>query len=187
MDLYKYTISHIFIVPTLNISREDRENNGYINAFIKDSSKEMNYKDAVYLLFKPKNMDLFQKFIDNEKERTALLIDDYDCGDGYIVLVYKLLKKFKKDFELIKESKYSKTSIDFQNLFPKVLKIKKNGLHRDEISLQFRIFRKTKDLMDYWESFFGMEFDENQEVWVGFNEDKETLYIERMKETSSIE
>lgn len=182
MQLSKFTISHIFIVPTLGISKEEREKNGYINAFIKDASREVDYENAVYLLFKPKNMDIFQRFVETEKERTKYLIDDYDYGEGYVVLVYKLQTKFKKDFDLIRQGKYTQTSSAFQKLFPKVIKIKKNGLHKDELSLQFRIFKKTPDLIKYWEDYFDMDFDENQEVWVGFEEEKETLYIEKIKE-----
>jgi hypothetical protein len=97
-------------------------------------------------------------------------------------VVYELDRKFKKDFALVKEGLYSKTSEEFQAKFPKIVKIKRGGLHKDEISLQYRVFNKTEDLKKYWEDKFDMEFDEEWEVWDGFNLDKETLLIHKIKE-----
>jgi hypothetical protein len=70
---------------------------------------------------------------------------------------------------------YSRTSQDFQKDFPKVIKIVKNGLQRDEISLQYRIFKKTDDLKQYWEDRLGINFTDDMEVWDGFDFTKETL------------
>jgi hypothetical protein len=77
---------------------------------------------------------------------------------------------------------YSKTTPEFQALFPKIVKIKRGGLHKDEISLQYRIFNKTEDLKKYWEEKLNVEFDEDWEVWDGFDLDKETLFIDKIKE-----
>jgi hypothetical protein len=67
-------------------------------------------------------------------------------------------------------------------MFPKIIKIKKNGLHKDEISLQYRIFNKTEDLKKFWEEKLGVEFDDSMEVWQGFIEENETLDINKLKE-----
>jgi hypothetical protein len=77
---------------------------------------------------------------------------------------------------------YSRTSKDFQALFPKIIKIKKNGLQRDEISLQYRVFNRTEDLIKFWEDKLGVEFDDNQEVWHAFILENEILNIEKLKE-----
>jgi hypothetical protein len=63
-----------------------------------------------------------------------------------------------------------------------VVKIKKNGLHRDEISLQYRVFNKTEDLRVYWEGRIGIEFDDDMEVWQGFIEENEMLNIDNLKQ-----
>ena len=102
--------------------------------------------------------------------------------DGYVVIVYKLNIRFKSDFMLIKSGKYSKTSRSFQDLFPKAVKIKVEGRQRDEISLQIRIFRKTTDLIEFWEEKLGVSFDKDQEVWEGWDEEKEILNINKVKE-----
>jgi hypothetical protein len=62
------------------------------------------------------------------------------------------------------------------------VKLKKNGLHRDEISLQYRIFNRTEDLIQFWEDKLGVSFADDQEVWNGFFEDEETLNLNNIKE-----
>jgi hypothetical protein len=181
MELKK-TITSIFMVPTLKIDRDRLKENGFINAYIKDGKRDVQYENAAYLLFRPKDLYKFKEFLDDEYERTKSIIDDYDYDDGFIIVVYQLNPKFNKDFQYIKSGKYSKTSRDFQSEFPKVIKIKKNGLHKDEISLQYRIFNKTEDLKKFWEEKIGIEFDDSMEVWQGFIEEKETLFIDKLKE-----
>jgi hypothetical protein len=178
----KKTITSIFIVPTLSIGKEKLADNGYINGYIKDGRKEIQYESAVYLLFKPENLDKFRDFLDSEYERTKQIVDDYDYEDGYVVVVYMLSERLDKDFELIKQGKYSQTSSKFQEIFPKVIKINKNGLRKDEVSLQYRIFNKTKDLKKFWEDKLGVELDDDMEVWDGFFEENETLNIDKLKE-----
>jgi hypothetical protein len=178
----KKTITSIFIVPTLSIGKERLVDNGYINGYIKDGRKEVQYENCVYLLFKPENLDKFREFLDNEYERTKSIVDDYDYEDGYVVIVYMLNSKLDKDFELIKQGKYSKTSPKFQEIFPKIVKLKKNGLYRDEISLQYRIFNKTEDLRKYWEDLLDTEISEDMEVWSTFIEEDETLNLDKIKE-----
>lgn len=169
------------MVPTLKIPKEGLQDGDFINGYIKDSTHEIEYTDSVYLLFKPRNIDKFREFLEKEYERTKSIIEDYDYDEGFVVVVYKLDIEYKKDFELIRQGNYSKTSKPFQKLFPQVVKIMKNGLHRDELSLQVRIFNKTEDLVTFWEEEFEMQFDEDWEVWRGWNEEEEVLNIEKVK------
>jgi len=178
----KRTITSIFMVPTLKIPSDRLKESGFIDGYIKDSHREIQYSNAVYLLFKPSNISKFRKFLDQEYERDKLVIDDYNYDGGFVVIVYKLDMNFEEDFNLVKESKYSKTSLPFQNLFPKIVKLMKNGLHRDEISLQYRIFNKTPDLIQYQEEKFGVTFEKGQEIWDGFREEDETLDLNKIKE-----
>lgn len=181
MELKK-TITTIFIVPTLKINRDDLKENGYLNGYLSDVRKDVQYKDAVYLLFQPNNLDRFREFLDDESERTQQLIDDYDYEEGFVVLVYTLDKKWKKDFALVREGLYSKTSKDFQDIFPKVFKVIKNNLHRDERSLQHRIFTKCEELRQYWEDKLDITFTEDMEVWDGFTIENETLDLDTIKQ-----
>lgn len=182
MNDVKKTITSVFIVPTLQIPRQTLLDNGYVNGYIKDARRDVQYEGCVYLLFHPKNLDKFREFLDNEYERTKSIIDDYDYEDGFVVVVYQLNNKFKKDFGLIKEGLYSRTSKEFQALFPKIVKVKINGLQRDEISLQYRVFNRTEDLIKFWEDKLGVEFDDDQEVWHAFILEDEILNIEKLKE-----
>jgi hypothetical protein len=179
------------MVPTLKVPKDALRSNGFINAYIKDNRRDDQYKESVYLLFKPTDLDKFREFLDSEYERTKAVIEDYDYEDGYVVVVYQLSDKYKKDFNLIRQGKYSKTSVDFQKMFPKVVKIVKNNLHRDEISLQYRIFNKAEDLVSFWEEKLGIDFKsivgEDYEVWEGWNEEKEILELDKIKEICATE
>lgn len=178
----KKTITSIFIVPTLSIGKEKLVDNGYINGYIEDSRKEVQYEGCIYLLFKPQSLEKFKEFLDVEYERTKSIVDDYDYEDGYVVVVYMLNSKLDKDIALIKKGKYSQTSPAFQAIFPKIVKLKRNGLMRDEVSLQFRIFNKTDDLKQFWEDKLAVEFDEDMEVWHGFVKEEEILDLDKIKE-----
>ena len=181
MDVKK-TITSIFMVPTLKIPRGELQDNGFVNGYVSDGSREVQYDGCIYLLFQPKDLNKFREFLDSEYERTKAIVDDYDYKDGFVVVVYKLDGKFKKDFGLIREGLYSRTSKEFQALFPKIIKIKKNGLQKDEISLQYRVFNRTEDLIKFWEEKLGVEFDDDQEVWHAFILEDEILNIEKLKE-----
>jgi hypothetical protein len=187
----KKNITSIFMVPTLKVPKDALKGNGFINAYVKDARREDQYNECIYLLFKPENLDKFREFLDNEYERTKAVIEDYDYEDGYVVVVYQLNDKYKKDFNLIKQGKYSKTSAEFQKLFPKVIKIVRNGLHKDEISLQYRIFNKNEDLIDFWEEKLGIDFNsvigKDFEVWEGWDEQNEILNLNKIKEQCAIE
>jgi len=187
----KKNITSIFMVPTLKVPKDALRGNGFINAYVRDARKEDCYDECIYLLFKPENLDKFREFLDNEYERTKAVIEDYDYEDGYVVVVYQLDDKYKKDFTLIKQGKYSKTSLQFQKLFPKVIKITRNGLHKDEISLQYRIFNKADDLISFWEEKLGIDFAEivgdDFEVWEGWDESKEILELDKIKELCATE
>lgn len=180
----KITISTIFFVPTLGINRAYLENQGinFINGYIKDAGREVQYENCVYLLFKPINWDFFQDFVDEEYERTTNLIDDYDYEGGFVVMVYQLNPEYEVDFGIIKRGRYSKTSQEFQSLFPKIKKIIKNGKYMDEISLQLQIFNKSEGLREYWEDKFGVSLTKDMEVWSGFQEEDEILDVTKIKE-----
>ena len=179
------------MVPTLKVPKDALRGNGFINAYVRDVRKEDHYDECIYLLFKPENLDKFREFLDNEYERTKAVIEDYDYEDGFVVVVYKLDDKYKNDFVLVKQGKYSKTSKDFQKLFPKVIKITRNGLNKDEISLQYRIFNKAEDLVSFWEDKLGIDLIEivgdDFEVWEGWDESKEILELDKIKQLCAIE
>lgn len=181
VDINK-NITSIFMIPTLGIPYGKLNENGFINGYIDDQTHDSKYKNCVFVLFKPKDMDVFRIFLDAENERIQDIVEDYDYEGGFVVIVYKLPKKFKDDFKLIKKGKYSKTSDEFKQSFPKVMKVKIKFLHRDELTLQWRIFRKDQNLKEHWEKKIGVKFSKNQEVWSGWHKESEILNIENIKE-----
>lgn len=180
MELKK-TISTIFMLPTLKISKEKLSENGFINCFEFDEGHDVSYPNAIFLLFKPTDFRTFRAFLDEEYERTTNIIEDYDYGKGFVVVVYKLDNKYVKDFNLIRNGRYSKTSKAFQSLFNKTIKIIRNGTYAEEISLQFRIFNKTKDLIDFWEEKMGIRLAADMEVWQAYEKEREILTIVKLE------
>jgi len=174
------------MVPTLNVPKDVLLDNGFLNAYVGDVDKDIEYENSVYLLFLPEDILKFREFLDDEYERTTTIIEDYDYLNGYVVIVYKLNMKWETNFDLIRQGRYSETTDDFQKLFRKVIKIKKNGLHRDELSLQYRIFNKTEDMIEYWQDKLGIDWDDNFEVWDGYDIAKETLNIKLITKTELV-
>ena len=178
----KRTITTIFMVPTLQVPKDALKNNGFINGYSRDVQNDKEYENCIYLLFLPENLDMFREFLDNEYERTVQVIDDYDYEGGLVVVVYQLNPIFDPDFKLVREGKYSKTSVEFKSLFPESLVITKNGKPTEVVSLQYQIFNKTEGLVTFWEEKFGMEFEKEQELWGGFTEENESLNLSTIKE-----
>ena len=58
----------------------------------------------------------------------------------------------------------------------------RNNLHKDEISLQYRIFNKSEELRQYWEDKLDITFTEDMEVWDGFSIENETLDLDTIKQ-----
>lgn len=170
------------MIPTLKIDRDRLKANNFLNGYESDAMRDENYEDACYLLFHPKDVDKFREFLDSEYERTKDIIDDYDHPNGFVVVVYRLDPKFKSDFILIKSSLYSKTSPEFQAMFPKVVKIKVDGLTREEVSLQLRIFNKTGDLKKYWEDKFQVTLADHVEYWEGYHQKNEILTNQKLQQ-----
>jgi len=182
MEPLKKTISTVFMLPTLKISKEKLTENGFINAYEYDEDQDVPYLNSVYLLFKPDNLHTFRAFLNEEYERTTNIVDDYDYGKGFVVVVYKLDKRFIDDFDLVKQGRYSKTSKKFQGEFPKTTKIMRSGVVTDEVSLQYRVFNKTKDLINYWEDKIGLVLGPDQEVWEAYDVEREVLTSVKLKQ-----
>ena len=179
----KKTVTSIFMVPTLMAPKNALKENGFVNAYVDDVDQDFKYDNVIYILLLPTDLAKLREFLDGEYERTTSIIEDYDYEGGYVVLVYKLDMKWETDFELIKQGRYSETTDAFQEMFPKIIKIRRKGLHRDEISLQYRVFNKTEDMIEYWEDKRGVDWDDSLEVWDGFDQGKETLDINKVRES----
>ena len=116
------------------------------------------------------------------------MIDDYDYEDGYVVIVYKLDPEWRKDFANVKEGFYSRTSKEFQDLFPETIVVKRNKkqLPKKEKTLQHRVFTKSEELKEYWEEKIGITFSDDMELWDGFILENETLDLEKLKQEETV-
>ena len=47
------------MVPTLKVPKDALKENGFINGYVKDGSREVQYENCIYLLFQPKDLDKF--------------------------------------------------------------------------------------------------------------------------------
>lgn len=180
----KRTITSVFFVPTLNIPREGLFKNNFINAYLDDVDKEEYYyeNNMIFLLFKPDDLKMFRAFLDEQYENNKDLIDDYDYEGGYVVLVYKLNTDFKKDFDLVRAGLYSRTSSKFKQVFPKQIQLINSPNKPTKPSLQWMIFNKHPDLIQYIEDIIDTDqISKNDwEVWPKFDERKEILDIEQI-------
>ncbi len=180
------TITSIFIVPTLEIPKQDRIDNGLINGYIAETITDNKFSECVFLLFKPLFPSRFRKFVNKEYESEREILFDYDIENGFAVLVYRLNPKFNDDFELVKKSKYSQTSIDFQKKFPETIDIfdNKRKVTTKEKSLQYRVFNITPELRNYFIERDPVKYisNFNSELWYDFEMESETLSTSVLKE-----
>jgi hypothetical protein len=166
------TITTIFMMPTLKIGRIPVIENGFVNAFIRDEVTGTHYDDSIYLLFRPEYPSRYRQFLNREYQRTKAILTDYDVSKGFSVCVYRLEPDLKPDFDLIRQSRYSKTSQAFQAQFKKTIDIVKNSKTVPELSLQYMIFNKSSSLLTYWKKN-NLLYVLGDEIWHKFKESRE--------------
>jgi hypothetical protein len=180
------TISTLFLLPGIGLSRKDILKWGFLSAYIDDLHHDPHYENSVYLLFKPDKIRDFQDFLEFEKLRTPLLIEDYDYPGGYVVVVYSFPKDYALEYSLFKKGKYSKFRKKYKALFPdKVIVVTKEGNKEEKVSLAYHIFNKTDAIRLYWEERLLTEMDPNMEMWSSPDlEGTETLDITHFQSTT---
>lgn len=191
--LFQLTCSSLFLLYPLGLDRAKQLSElGFVNAYIRDKSRDTDYKNPVYLLFKPSSLILFQAFLDEQYEQpnphtgTRDLVEDYDLEGEYIVLVYQFPERFQRDYEKFFRGEYSKFSSEFRKTFPKTRKIKEpGGSWREELSTQYRIIYKDAELREAIEDRLGIYLDDEMEYWEKPRESKETLDIKILIETKN--
>lgn len=180
------TVTSIFLVPLLGIRRERLQDPavGYVNGYLMDAGCSTPHTNVVYLVFQPKGLGVFNSFLQEERARTTgcVLVDEYDYEGGYVVLVYPLPPEADRIMAYLLNGQYSQFPADIQERYPKVLKITdpRSGLHRDEPALQWRIFKKDRNLRTYWEGIVGQPLDPEAEVWSVPDLERETFDREKL-------
>lgn len=175
-DVINWNISNLFMVPLLNIGRNRLSQQGFIESFLYNGEEEVSFKNGIYLLFLPGDIKDFNNFIVEERERTTI-IEEYAHPGNYMLIAYELPKRFKRDYKLIIEGKYSQLSDAFKKAIPAYLKVADNSKIVEIETVQHMIFNKSPELKKHFETMFGVDLDDEQELWKIFDKEKETFKI----------
>lgn len=184
-EIQKKTCSTIFLLPGIGLKRQSLLKQGFVSAYIDDATHDVHYENAVYLLYKPAQIEEFQTFLQAEYKRTPLLVEDYDYPGGYVVTVYKFPEDFLREYDLFLRGKYSKFRKKYIDLFPTRVEVydSKTNSVKDKFSLQYHIFNRTNALRKFWEEKLGYEdngLPEDLEYWSIPDVKKETLNINEL-------
>lgn len=137
----------------------------------------IDYEDCIFLLFKPTNVQNFNLFTEEYRNR---IVDEYDRS-GHVILVFKLPEKFRKDIDTVMTGKFSKTSKEYQQEIPTYVKMTgTDGQPVDEMTIQHKIFKKEQEVKDYWKDEYDLKFEPEDEVWE-FYPEREILNDENLK------
>lgn len=168
-------------MPVFGIPEAELNQFNFSNAYIADNDRA--YPDEglirIYALFKPGEGTglLFNEFVAKLDEQ-GILLDEYDYPGSHVVLVLQFPEKFREDYDLFMQGKYTKLSPDFKKIFPEK---RSEGL-KEDYTLHFHIFNKTPGMRAYLEQELEVEIDKNDknfEYWVIPSISHETLNIEK--------
>lgn len=182
--LRKISSTNMFIVPLLNIGRDNLMRLGFVDAFMKDEIREIEYERVVYLLFKPHDIDKFNIFIEEQRESNLPILDEFDYKE-WTILVYKLPKKFEKDYEKILLGKFSETSAEYQKAIPKFYQVNKDGASVYKMNIQHMVFTKDDELKKYWKSELDLIITNSDSHWHHYQE-REILNDASLKRLKTI-
>lgn len=194
LDLSRFNCSTLFLMPILGIGWRDVKKLGFCNCYLRDVNKQ-EYEDmeVVMLLFQNKGDDKFRYFVEKEKARTPLFIDEYDYEEGYIVLVYEFPEELKEDYHKFKKGEYSKLSKEFLKKTPETTpdKVRATVQYADGSTAEQMVSAPnmaymtiTRDPLwiDTLKEFFGEDipFEDGRELWK-VPDDFENLVIPPLK------
>ncbi len=165
MELFEMTSANLFIRPLFGIPVKVLDEFDFKNAYIKDEIKGMEYPHCIYLLFRPKNQEKFNEFVEGERQR-GVLVDEYDYAEGYTMLVYRYHEKWKEDILLINAGKFSEVSTDYKNEIPD----KAGEQSATVMSIQYHVFLKTAFIKGLWKEKYNLDITDKDEHWPHYTE-----------------
>lgn len=164
-------VSTVFLLPGIEIKSELKNrfyNFGFINTFL--TCPPLTYPwPVLYIVFRPQVIDLdFMRFAD-ELQKNTNFIDTLDAGGGKVLMVYRVPKRFLRDYELFLEGKYSKLSPEYRRCFQMEQfkldahdrPIKEQGRYVKEYTDFYHIFNRTEYIKDIWKERLGYRADEH--------------------------
>jgi hypothetical protein len=169
-------ISELFILPVLGIPKHLLLQNSFINCYLFNEEEDIKYENCLYLLFKPKNMEWFNNFVASEEDRGANILEEYDYGGIYTMLVYNIPEKFRKDVDVVLQGKYSKVSKEYKDMFPKLIS---DGV-KESLGLAWCVLHKKEYIKKYWEEELDMIFPVENEYWKLYEISSESFNVNKL-------
>jgi hypothetical protein len=182
-----------FLLPVYKIGLKRLTELGFINCFLKDEEREtVNETDLhLYLLFKTdeEQQKELQKIIGllEKKEGEVILLEDYDYSENYMVLVFKFPEKFRNDYQLFIEGKYSHLSDAIQATYPeKTVADFYPFTPLEGKSLQWMVCHKDPALKRFLEQKHDLDLSDAPEYYHLIDMDNETLTENTIKKYEDI-
>ncbi len=156
---------------------------GLVNCYIKDADRETVIDRPILLLFRPKNVAVFNNFVERCAADDPDFREDYDYPGGLVVMVFEFPEKYKADYDVIIKGQYSKVGAPYIDLFPERdnrFLSKKDGKPMPHIT--YSILTKAKWLRrERAKDLLYDEWPDDWELWEMFDEEKETLTIKKLE------
>jgi hypothetical protein len=189
----KENISTMFLLPGIQIKPELKQkfySFGFRNTYL--TCKPFTYPfEVIYLLFQPEALDVEFYAFTEELQKNTNFIEILDMSDRKVMLVYRVPRKFKRDYELFLDGRYSQTSKDFQACFAmedykrneKGLPIRgKDGRPEKVPTTFYHVFNRTPFLQQKWKDRLGYDYDsdilDGMELYEKQDPLKEALEVE---------
>lgn len=161
-----YNVSTLFLMkPLTGIYLNDFIVAGGIRTYIYFEGKE-----GLFLLFK--ETDSYDELLFSQRNNINF-VEERVYGEQS-VWEYKIPESLSKDFEKLKQGRYSELSPWYKKQYDRMLNISPNRVTE---SLQWLVFSKSEKFRNQMEKFVGEKIDKKQEVYEILNVEKETLIL----------
>lgn len=179
------TITRFFLMPATGLAPNIYIKQGLLNSYsgywefpqtmVEDQSSITEH--LIFNLYRYKDVDVFREFLEYLYEFDPTICYDFPVEnfDDLHITEHALPEKFNQDYLKVKCGQYSRTSREFQALFPKKITTTYQGIKVSDYSFQYQIFNKMDKIKNFWEDEFAIRFDEEDEIWEGFDTKKEYL------------
>lgn len=173
------TNSTLFLLPALKLSAIKMRKAGFINAYIADGGREDVCKNPVYLLFNIKKTDHAREYQVLVNELDALIVDEYDYPEDYVVLVLPFPDDLADDYRLFLQGKYSNFSEKMKSIYEKKSAIS-NPYNKEKWGFAHSIVYKKSWVKEFQEDKIGMELPTAAELWSSPCFEDETIDEEKL-------
>lgn len=156
----KINVSRLFLLPGIQLSnslKKDFERFNFVNTYLKCDDLKYSF-EVIFLLFKPDDFDISFYSFSRNMSKNPNYIETIDLNNHRVVMVFRIPKRFKEDYNHFLNGDYSKMSKEFQSCFAlEQYKfdsngnlIKENGKYVYEPTIFYHVFNKTQKLKDVW-------------------------------------